>query len=130
MDIMEMAKELGKAMAESAQMVKLRAAEEAQAKDEDAQKLIGEYNLVRMQLSQKANQENITQEEFTAIKEELDAEFKKLTANASINAYITAKKDFDSILSQVNNIMSFYIDGEQKSGGCSSDGCSGCSGCH
>jgi len=130
MNIIEMAKELGMAIAESEQMITLKEAETAQAQDEEAQKLVGEYNLKRMQLSQRAQAEDITEEQFQEIKTELDAEFKKLTANDKINAYVTAKKDFDSIMGQVNNIMSYYINGEQ-SGGCSSEGgCSGCSGCH
>ena len=129
MDIIEMAKELGMAIAESPQMTNLKAKEEEQAQDEESQKLVGEYNLKRMQLSQRAQAEDITEEQFQEIKTELDAEFKKLTDNAKINAYVTAKKDFDAMMGQVNNIMSYYINGEQSSG-CSADGCSSCSGCH
>ena len=50
MDILEMAKELGKAIADSDLMAAVKKAEDVQNNDEKAQQLIGEYNLKRMQL--------------------------------------------------------------------------------
>ena len=128
MDIMEMAKDLGKAIAQSPQMARMQETEKVQNNDEQAQKLIGEYNLRRMQLAQKAQKEDVTKEELESIREELDSEFEKLLKNQAINAYVTAKKDVEALIGQVNNILSYYITGETNQGcGHSCDSCSGCS---
>lgn len=127
MDIMEMAKDLGKAIADCPQMAKMKETEKIQNNDEEAQKLIGEYNLRRMQLAQKAQKEDISKEELEAVRDELNAEFDKLLQNHAINAYVTAKKDVEALIAQVNNILSYYITGEQQQGcGHSCDSCSGC----
>lgn len=128
MDIMEMAKDLGKAIAASPQMARMQETEKVQNNDEEAQKLIGEYNLRRMQLAQKAQKEDVTKEELESIRGELGSEFDKLLKNHAINAYVTAKKDVEALIGQVNNILSYYITGEtNQSCGHSCDSCSGCS---
>ena len=128
MEILEMARELGQKIANSELMERAKKAEETQNNDEAAQKLIGEYNLKRMQLAQRVQKENPTKEEMEAIRTELSEEFDKLMQNESIKNFIDAKKDLDAVLEQVNNIISFYVNGKSE-GGCSSD-CSSCGGCH
>lgn len=128
MDILDMARELGKTIAESELMAAVKNAEEAQNNDETAQQLIGEYNLKRIQLAQKAQKENLTKEEMEDIRTQLSAEFDKLMENEKINRYVTARKELDAVMEQVNNIISFYVTGQTHSG-CSSD-CSTCGGCH
>ncbi len=128
MEILEMARELGQKIANSELMERAKKAEETQNNDEAAQKLIGEYNLKRMQLAQRVQKENPTKEEMEAIRTELSEEFDKLMQNESIKNFIDAKKELDAVLEQVNNIISFYVNGKSE-GGCSSD-CSSCGGCH
>ena len=128
MDILEMARDLGKAIAESELMENSKKAEEIQNNDEEAQKLIGEYNLKRMQLAQRVQKENPSQEEMEKIRQELADEFDKLMQNESIKNFIDSKKALDGLLEQVNNIITFYVTGKTNSG-CSSD-CSSCGGCH
>lgn len=128
MEILEMARELGQKIANSELMERAKKAEETQNNDEAAQKLIGEYNLKRMQLAQRVQKENPTKEEMEAVRTELSEEFDKLMQNESIKNFIDAKKELDAVLEQVNNIISFYVNGKSE-GGCSSD-CSSCGGCH
>ena len=130
MDIMEMARELGQAIAESPQMTRVKETEAAQAADAEAQKLVGEYNDIRTQLSHKAQNEKLTGEALDAVRNELEAEFNKLLTNDKINAFVTAQQEFEAVMGQINNIISFYVNGQQQSGGCSADGCASCSGCH
>lgn len=128
MEILEMARELGQAIANSELMANAKKAEDIQNNDETAQKLIGEYNLKRMQLGQRVQKENPTKEEMEAIRQELADEFDKLMQNESIKNFIEARKSLDAVLEQVNNIISFYVNGKTE-GGCTSD-CSTCGGCH
>lgn len=129
MDILEMAKELGKAIADSELMAAVKKAEDVQNNDEKAQQLIGEYNLKRMQLAQRVQKEDVTQEELEAVQKELSDEFDKLMQYPVIGDFITARKELDAVLEQVNNVISFYVTGKTPNGGCSG-ACSSCSGCH
>lgn len=129
MDILEMAKELGKAIADSDLMAAVKKAEDVQNNDEKAQQLIGEYNLKRMQLAQRVQKEDVTQEELEVVQKELSDEFDKLMQYSVISDFITARKELDAVLEQVNNVISFYVTGKTPDGGCSGS-CSSCSGCH
>lgn len=129
MDILEMAKELGKAIENSKEFENLRNAEQIQANDEKAQALIGEYNLKRMNIMKKAQAENLTQEDFDKIQTEMADEFDKLMQYDVIKNFIDAKEAFDSMYVQVQNIIDFYANGEKQVGGCSGN-CSSCGGCN
>lgn len=127
MDILEMAKQLGKALEESEQRAAVFAAEEIQNNDEKAQQLIGEYNLKRMQIMQRMQKEELDDEGINAVRQEMAEEFDKLMQYDIIKNYIDAKDEFDKLYDQVKNIIEFYVNGE-KQGGCSGS-CSTCGGC-
>lgn len=128
MEILDMARQLGEAIRDSEIMARVKAAEEAQNNDAEAQKLIGEYNLTRMQLAQRAQKEDITKEEMEAIQKELSAEFEKLVANPVIGEFLEARAALDAIVNQVNSILTHFITGEDPDG-CTHN-CSTCGGCH
>ncbi len=128
MEILDMARQLGEAIRDSEIMARVKAAEEAQQNDAEAQKLIGEYNLTRMQLAQRAQKEDITKEEMEAIQKELSTEFEKLTKNAVIAEFLESRAALDAIVNQVNSILTHFITGEDPNG-CTHN-CSTCGGCH
>ena len=128
MEIQDMARQLGEAIRDSEVMARVKAAEEAQNNDAEAQKLIGEYNLTRMQLAQRAQKEDITKEEMENIQKELSAEFEKLVANPVISEFLEARAALDAIVNQVNSILTHFITGEDPNA-CTHD-CSTCGGCH
>lgn len=128
MDILEMAKQIGMELKNSEQLKAANDALAAQEADPKAQELIKEYNLRRMQIAQKMQDENISKEEMLSVRSELAAEFNKLMENENIKNYIEAKREIDALVAQVQDIINFYVSGEE-SGGCSG-GCSSCSGCH
>ncbi len=128
MDIIQMAKELGVAIAASSQVAVFKEAEKAQNNDDEAQGLLGEYNLKRMQLMQRLDDGNATNEQREQIRDELMREYNKLLENSTIDAYVCAKQALEALIEQVNSTIAFYLSGEEK--GCSHSGCGGCSGCH
>lgn len=129
MDIMDKAKELGQMIAESAQCGRYKAAESAQINDGEAQQLIKQYNEKRIQIARKMKTEKLQEEEIEALKQEMQDEFDKLLLNKNINEFIEAKKEFDHLVQSINNVLTYYITGEEPSN-CSSGGCSSCSGCN
>ena len=128
MEILDMARQLGEAIRDSEIMTRVKAAEEAQQKDAEAQKLIGEYNLTRMQLAQRAQKEDITKEEMEKIQQELSAAFETLTQNAIISEFLESRAALDAIVNQVNSILTHFITGEDPEA-CTHN-CSTCGGCH
>lgn len=126
MTIIEKAHELGQLIKDSDEMKALRVAEEAQAQDEDAQKLVSEFNLKRMNLARDMQENKLSQED--AIKQNNDAFNEMVEKSETIKNYVEAKKAFDKLVNGVNSVINIYIVGEQG-GGCTHD-CHTCGGCH
>ncbi len=126
MTIIEKAHELGVMIKDSDEMKALRESEQAQAQDEEAQKLVAEFNLKRMNLARDMQEGKMTQED--AIKANNDAFNEMVEKSETIKAYVEAKKAFDKLVNGVNSVINIYIVGEQG-GGCTHD-CHSCGGCH
>ena len=125
MDIFENTRELGEMIQNSEELKKAKAAEAAQAADEDAQTLMQEFNLNRMNLARDLQNGKISREE--AVKQNNEAFAKLYETNESIRNYVEAKKEFDAIVNQVNQILNYYITGQDPN--CTHDCCT-CGGCH
>ena len=126
MEIMKKAHELGQLIKESDEMKALKAAEETQAKDEAAQKLVEEFNLKRMNLARDMQEGKLEQAD--AIQQNNDAFNDMIEKSEAIKNYVEAKKAFDKVVNEVNGIINIYITGEEQ-GGCTHD-CHTCGGCH
>ena len=125
MTIIEKAHELGEMIKKSEEMTALTAAEAAQAEDSEAQELIADFNIKRINLAREIQNGKITEEE--AIKKNNDAFNEMVEKSESIKKYVEAKKKFDDLVNSINSVINVYIMGEQ--GGCTHD-CSTCGGCH
>jgi len=125
MTIIEKAHELGEMIKKSAEMEALNACEKAQQEDADAQQLIADFNIKRLNLAREIQSGKLTEEE--AIKKNNEAFAEMVEKSESIKNYVDAKKKFDDMVNGVNNVINVYIMGEQH--GCTHD-CSTCGGCH
>ena len=126
MESLELAHELGKKIAESEEMAKMHAAEEAQANDEASREALQAFNLKRMNLARDMQEKNNSHED--AVKQNTEAFQQLMDENELIRAYVEAKKAFDEMVGNINGVLNFYITG-QEPGGCTHD-CSSCGGCH
>ena len=127
-EIFEKARELGEAIIESAEYKELKKAELEQEEDAEAMALLKEYSELRTSLAQEIQKGDVSEEEMASIRERLEEAYEKVTTNDHITAYINAQRTFQSIIDQMNNIISFHITGKMP-GGCSGD-CSSCGSCH
>lgn len=125
MDIFEKTQELGAMIQETAEMKRMIAADAAQQADEEAQKLLGEFNLARMNLARDMQEGKIPQEE--AVKKNNRAFNDMVEKSAVIKEYVESKQAFDAVISKINGILNFYITGQDPN--CTHD-CSTCGGCH
>ena len=121
-------RELGEAIMESKTAKNYREAELKQMQDVEAQKLASEYNLHREQWIAQAKEGGLTKEKLEQARKKIDDEYEKLAANETIAHYLSCKKEWDNMVTAMNQMLNYYLTGETE-GGCSGN-CSSCHGCH
>lgn len=124
-EVLLKARELGEAIQSSEEMKKVKDLELAQENDEEAKALLQEFNLNRMNLARDMQNGKLKREE--AIQKNNEAFEAMLKKSQVIADYIAAKNEFDALVNQVNQIINFYITGQDPN--CTHD-CSTCGGCH
>ncbi len=141
MDIIEMTRKLGVEIQNSDEYKKFAAAKLANDEDKQLQEDIGNFNLIRMQIDQCLTDENNKEEDKEALRtkiNDLNVKLKdlysKIMASESMVNYNVAKTELDTLVNQINAIITLTVNGEdpmtcQISEGCSGS-CSTCSGCH
>lgn len=126
--VLDKARELAIAMTESEEYLAYKEAESIQLSDQEACKMLADYRVTQDALAKRAAADGVTKEELEAIQAEAQASFDSLLQNVSIKNYLEAQNRFTSLVSQVNNIISYFVSG-QANGGCSGN-CASCGGCH
>lgn len=124
-DIIEKTRELGEMIQSSAEMKDVKNAEILQENDDEAQELLKEFNLQRMNLARDMQNNKISRED--AIKKNNEAFDALLEKSETVKKYVEAKQKFDSMVNQINQVLNFYITGQDPN--CTHD-CSTCGGCH
>lgn len=123
--VLEKARELGELIQQSEEMKKFKDAERAQSEDENAATLMQEYNVKRMNLARDMQNGKIERAE--AVKENTLAFEEMVGKCQTIKDYVEAKKEFDMLVQKMNQILNYYITGQDPN--CTHD-CSTCGGCH
>jgi cell fate (sporulation/competence/biofilm development) regulator YmcA (YheA/YmcA/DUF963 family) len=127
MEILEIAKELGEEIAKDERHLRLQRATDANDADEALQNLIGDLNMIKLQLKAEydKNSESDATKELEAT---LDVKYNQILSTPHMIEYQTAKKDFDDLMSHVSKIIQMTIDGVEESN-CGGQ-CSCCDCCH
>ena len=133
MDVIAMARELGKAIQQDERFIRLMTQQQVSDEDKELQELIGQFNLKRIDLNAELNKEQKDQERLNAINGEVRAIYDRIMANENMAAYNAAKNDLDELMEYVMQILRGSINGEdpeqiELQSGCSGS-CSSCSGC-
>ncbi|MDP4119317.1 MAG: YlbF family regulator [Bacillota bacterium] len=130
-EIIDRATALGEAIRDSEEMKELMKKEIIYNNDDEAQRITGEYNEMRESLAKQAENENITPMEMLEIRKKLAAKLDEVSKQTVVAEYMAAKKAFQEILMQVDNIIRYYVTGEdaENEEGCSGS-CESCKGCH
>lgn len=121
-------RELGQAIMDSDTVKNLKEAEEAQMQDAEALQLASAYNLHREKWIEEAKEGGLTKEKLEETRKKIDEEYAALSANETIARYLACKKEWDAMVTTLNQMLNYYLTGETESG-CSGS-CSSCQGCH
>lgn len=134
MDVISMARELGKAIQQDESYIRLTRCAQLNDEDKELQDLIGQFNLKRVDLNAEINKDNKDQARIDALNEEVRSIYGRLMTNANMSAYNEAKNELDELMNFVLQILRGSINGEdpdaiERSTGCSGS-CDSCAGCH
>lgn len=135
MDVISLARELGKAIQADERYTKYLAAREANDKDEVLQKLIGDFNLGRMQLNQEmSKKEDKDNDKINELNASIRKLYGQIMTNPSMSEFNDAKVEMDRMLDQINNIITQSANGADPAT-CEAEhqctgSCASCGGCH
>lgn len=127
--IFEKAKELADLIAYSDEKKDAQEASRLLMEDEEASKLISDYNEKREAKLAEFKDKEPTKEDVESINEYLQNEFNKIMDNKVIHEYVKASRVFEMMLTQMDNIIKQGVSVDDGHSGCSGS-CSTCSGCH
>ena len=135
MDIIEMTRELGRALQNDERYIAMMSARQASDEDQALQEAIGEFNLKRMAISNEAQKDDRNEETLQRLNEEFCGVYQKIMENEHMLRYNDAKNEFDALLQRMTGILSLCADGEDPetcdydAASCGGN-CSSCAGCH
>ncbi len=134
MDVIAKARELGKAIQQDERFIRYAKARLANDDDKELQDAIGEFNLVRMELDREVNSDEKNDDKVKELNEKLRKVYSSVMSSPAMVEYNTAKAALDTLVNEVNVIISKSIDGEDPDTCDTSSGCTGscdsCGGCH
>ena len=133
MDIIAMAREIGKEIQKDDRYLKMRLAVQATDDDQNLQDLIGQYNLKRMALDAEAQKRDRDAEKVQTYGRELDGLYETIMKIPSMIAYNGAKAELDGLIQRVHAIVDQSAGGADPETadfepGCGGD-CGSCAGC-
>lgn len=135
MDVIELARQLGKAIQEDERYIAYAEASRKNDEDEELQNLIGEFNLIRQNLmmEQSKPEEGQDAEKLAELNTKMHAAYNAVMTNENMADYTMAKAGMDKLMSQVNTILSHALNGDDPltcatEAACSGS-CSTCGGC-
>ena len=134
MDIIQMARELGKAIQQDDKVIAYNLARQHNDSDEKLQELIGKFNLKRLELNNVLGKADRDTDRIAQLDKEIKEIYAEVMNNPNMIAYNTTKQEVDRMMNFVTQILTGSVNGEdpdsiEEQTGCSGS-CEGCSGCH
>ena len=135
MDIIELTRALGKKLQQEDSYLKLQLARQAADEDQELQKLIGEFDIKRTELSEEASKpdEEKDNERIQAISRDMRKVYAGVMTNENMLKYNEAKDSFDILFNRINAIIQKSSEGEDPDTADFTPSCSGscatCGGC-
>lgn len=136
MTVDEAVRSLGKAIQEDCRYKRYVNAKKSNDENAQLQQDIGEFQLERMNYQRESEREEPDTEKLKKWEEELDKKYNAIIETAGMKEFQASKMEMDSMMSEVDAIITLCLNGEDPEtchpslGGCSGN-CAGCSsGCN
>lgn len=137
MTTIELARELGKAIQADERYTEYAAAQKANDEDKELQDLIGEFNLIRQNLSLEMSKDEAekSDEKIKEYNEKMQKTYTLVMTNENMANFTMAKQGMDKLMSEINTILTYSIQGDdpmtcptEQQHSCSGS-CGTCGGC-
>ena len=130
-NVLNQAEQLAEAILESEEYIKMRIAEQAAMRDEEASGLIAEYSQCRAAVENVLAMSDLDHQALAEAGAKLEAAEKAVDENMLIKVMRETNSVFSDMMKQVNKIIKYVVTGEmEQEEGCSGS-CSNCGGvCH
>jgi cell fate (sporulation/competence/biofilm development) regulator YlbF (YheA/YmcA/DUF963 family) len=134
MDVIEQVRLLGKAIQEDERFIRYAKARLENDNNAELQAAIGQFNITRMELDRELSADEKNEEKVKELNEKLRSAYGEIMASPAMVEYNTAKVELDTLVNQINTVISKSLDGEdpetcEAEAGCTGS-CSTCGGCH
>lgn len=136
MNVIDKARELGKMIQADERYSAYCKAKEANDNDSELQQMISEFQMKRVELNSEMAKEDRSAERLTALDNEIKSLYGTIMANPNMAVYNEAKNAMDTMLNQINMVITYSANGEdpetcptEEVHSCGGS-CSSCSGCH
>ena len=134
MNVIEKARELGTAIQQDERFIRYAKARLANDSDKDLQDAIGQFNIVRMELDREVSSDDKNDDKVKELNEKLRKVYSDIMSSPAMVEYNTAKAELDTMVNEVNTIISKSLDGEDPMTCDTHSACTGscesCCGCH
>ncbi len=138
MTVIEAARELGKVVQADERYIEYINTKNANDADEELQNLIGEFNLIRQNLAMESDKPEgeINNEKVKELTAKMHSAYDAVMSNENMAAFTMAKQGMDKLMSEINTILTYSVEGadpatcpsEPPAADCTGS-CSTCGGC-
>lgn len=132
MTVDEAVRSLGKAIQEDCRYKRYVNSKKSNDENAELQQQIGDFQLERMNYQRESEKENPDADKLKKWEEELDRKYNAIIETEGMKEFQAAKMEMDSMMAEVDAIISLCLSGEDPEtchpsfGGCSGN-CAGCS---
>ena len=134
MDIIQMTRELGKAIQADDRYIAYCLAKQANDEDEQLQALINAFNLKRVELQMEIAKPDKDDDKVQELNNLIKDNYQKIMSNPKMMVYNSTKSAMDELMSQINTVISMSANGvnpdeiDVTTASCVGD-CGSCGGC-
>jgi cell fate (sporulation/competence/biofilm development) regulator YlbF (YheA/YmcA/DUF963 family) len=132
-NVIELTRQLGTALQADERYIRYSLAREKNEEDNVLQDLVGQFNILRMQLNEEIHKEPKDNDKIKDLNEKLGKKYEECMDNESMKEFSAAKADLDDLINQVNGLISMFVEGADPAtcepASCGGD-CASCGGCH
>ncbi len=138
MTVIDAARQLGAVVQTDERYIEYVKAKNANDNDKELQELIGEFNLIRQNLAMENDKapDETDSEKVKELSVKMQSAYEKIMANENMAIFTVAKQGMDKLMSEINTILTYSVEGidpatcpsEPPSAECTGS-CSTCGGC-
>lgn len=134
MDIIELTRELGKALQTDDRYIAYMLAKQVNDDDKELQDQIDSFEKMRYDLSMELTKENKDTDMIKELDENIKATYNKIMSNKNMIVFTAAQKSLEALVGNIQQIITMSANGEdpatcEPSSVCTGS-CSTCGGCH